>query len=77
MQTNTDKSRKRRAKAKKAGAERINIELRGDDAAQFRKLKKLHRGATAAITYLIGLSASRKGMDMEEALAVLASQVKK
>lgn len=76
MQTNTEKSRKRRAKAKKAGAERINIELRGPDAAQFRKLKERYDGATAAITYLIGLSTARKDMTPQEALAVLAQKAK-
>lgn len=56
---NTEKSRRRRAKAKAQGAVRINVELRGELADRWATLVDAHGGATQALAYLVEHSARR------------------
>lgn len=50
---NTEKSRRRRSKAKALGAVRINVELRGDAAERWAALVEAHGGATQALGQLV------------------------
>lgn len=56
---NTEKSRRRRAKARTQGAVRINVELRGDAAKRWSALVETHGGSTQALAYLVSHTSKR------------------
>jgi hypothetical protein len=66
---NTEKSRRRRAKAAEAGAVRVNVELRGEAAEQWRSLVEERGGATQALVYLVERSTGRRAVTQEDVLA--------
>lgn len=68
VMTNTEKSRRRRAKAKTQGAVRINVELRGDAAVRWEELVMAHGGATQALNHLVA-GAGRRAISQGDILA--------
>lgn len=68
LMDNTEKSQRRRAKAKAQGAVRINVELRGDLAAAWGGLVKAHGGATQALAYLVQQN-GRRSTTQDDVLA--------
>jgi len=74
---NTEKSRRRRARAKAEGAERINVELRGARAERWRELVETHGGPTQALGHLIDQSEGKRELSDDALLSVLSARLKR
>jgi hypothetical protein len=73
---NTEKSRRRRAKAAAAGAVRVNVELRDGAADKWRELVEERGGATQALVYLVERSEGRRTVTQEDVLAWIRRNTK-